>query len=157
MTGKGCAQTSINATGQRTHTNMRANKTLQTTRQQGGMRKQGSTQQGGGRNKHAGEQNTTSNKTGLGSAWIKTGWEKTNTNSTPRAMQKGDGLTAQNKTIKKSTASGQTQMLNATKLFHLWEVVLMPAGILVCLWEVVLAGWLSPVIWELGKKKSCLV
>jgi hypothetical protein len=53
----------------------------------------------------------------------------------------------------KNTASGQTQKLIETQGFCLWEVVLTLAGILVCSWEVVLAEWLSPVIWKLGKKK----
>jgi hypothetical protein len=109
-------------------------------------------QQGGGR-KHEHKRNAISNKTGRGRARIKTGRETTNANNMPNATGGRANSSTKRDNQTKNAASGQTQNLNETQWFCLWEVVLMLAGVLVCSWEVMLAEWLSPVIWELVKKK----
>ncbi len=118
----------------------------------GRMQTTQTTQQGGGR-EHARKQNAASNKTGRGRARIKTGWEKMNVNNTPSATEGCANSSTKRDNQTKNAVSGWTQKLNETQWFCSWEVMLMLAGILVCSWEVVLAEWLSPVIWELRKKK----
>ncbi len=146
MTGRGRVQTT-RSMQQRMQTPCASNMT--------GRGHAGTTQsmwQGGGC-EHVCKQNAASNKTGRGHTQIKTGQEKTNASNTPYATGGCAKSSTKHDNQTKNTASGWTQKLNETQWFCLWEVVLTLAGILVCSWEVVLAEWLSPVIWELGKKK----